>query len=176
MKDNPYLPKTCVLGIVMAKQTSVRLTNKNIADICGNPMFSYPIDTLKRSGICRRVIVSTDSQEYADLAMQHNADDAVLEDVTLQSPRWGIMSYVADATRRKYEKRCGIAFTHLAWIGGTLCSPCRRGSAWHSRLSTSITTTDCTSEVCWVSFTPRCMPCIKIPFIRPIYSICHTPA
>ena len=41
---------------------------------------SYPIKALKASGVCQKVIVSTDSEEYGEIALACGADSFMLRD------------------------------------------------------------------------------------------------
>ncbi|MDE0298608.1 MAG: hypothetical protein OXN17_08255 [Candidatus Poribacteria bacterium] len=82
------------LGIVMAKSDSRRCPHKNIADICGRPTMSYPIEVLKRSGVCDKVAVSTDSDEYGQIALAHGADEYLMR--TPMTDRYTQMSITAE--------------------------------------------------------------------------------
>ena len=113
------------LGIVMAKSGSTRTPNKNIADICGRPTLSYPIEALKASGVCDSVIVSTDSHEYGGIALANGADDYIMRDSW--SDKYAEFSVTADEARKKtvevdneFEEVvvCGgnVMFLRPSWI------------------------------------------------------------
>ena len=106
------------LGIVMAKSQSRRAPNKNIADICGRPLMAYPIESLRESGICNRIIISTDSREYGDIGVEHGADEYVLRDAW--SDNFIQMSVTADDARRKYEERTGISYDETVVCGANV--------------------------------------------------------
>ncbi len=62
-----------ILAIIPARSGSKGLKDKNIKKLSGKPMIYYTIESAKKSGIFDDIIVSTDSQLYADLAMQYGA-------------------------------------------------------------------------------------------------------
>ena len=59
----------CV-AIIPARGSSKRIPDKNIKDFCGKPIIAYSITAALDSGLFDRVIVSTDSQAIADVAIQ----------------------------------------------------------------------------------------------------------
>ena len=58
------------LAIVPARSGSKGLHNKNIKHLCGKPLMRYTLEAAVESGVFDTVMVSTDSQEYADVALQ----------------------------------------------------------------------------------------------------------
>lgn len=63
-----------ILGIIPARGGSKSIPRKNIKLFLGRPLISWVIETLKQSGVCDRVIVSTDDQEIADVSKQYGAE------------------------------------------------------------------------------------------------------
>lgn len=63
-----------VYAFIPARSGSVRVKNKNIMDIEGHPLIAYAINEAIQSGVFGRVIVSTDSQEIADIAIKYGAE------------------------------------------------------------------------------------------------------
>lgn len=59
--------------IITARGGSKRIPRKNIKDFCGKPIIAYSICAALESGIFNEVMVSTDDQEIADVAMQYGA-------------------------------------------------------------------------------------------------------
>lgn len=106
------------LGIVMAKSGSTRTPNKNIADICGSPALAYPIQALRASGVCDKIIVSTDSESYATVALAQGADDAVIRDAW--SDKFAEFSVTADEARKKYEWKTGSTFDEIVVSGANV--------------------------------------------------------
>ena len=58
------------IAIIPARSGSKRLINKNIKPLCGKPMLAYSIEAAKKSGMFSEIIVSTDSEEYASIALK----------------------------------------------------------------------------------------------------------
>ena len=106
------------LGIIMAKSGSQRAPNKNIADICGKPLMSYAIDALKDSGVCDRIIVSTDSYDYGKIGVESGADEYVLREPW--SDKYSQMSVTADEARSKYERVAGEKYDNLVVCGANI--------------------------------------------------------
>ena len=84
------------LAIITARGGSKRIPKKNIKKFCGMPIIAYVIKTALKSEIFNEVMVSTDSQEIADIACKYgatvpfmrskkNSDDfATTEDVVIE--------------------------------------------------------------------------------------------
>lgn len=62
------------IAIIPARSGSRGLKDKNIRDLCGKPLMAYSIEAAIQSGLFERVIVSTDSEKYADIAKQYGAE------------------------------------------------------------------------------------------------------
>ena len=61
------------LAIITARGGSKRIPKKNIKEFCGKPIIAYSIEAALNSGIFDEVMVSTDSAEIADIAIQFGA-------------------------------------------------------------------------------------------------------
>jgi len=62
------------VAIIPARGGSTRIPGKNIKPFHGKPIIAYSIETAQRSGLFDRVIVSTDSDEIAQVARQYGAE------------------------------------------------------------------------------------------------------
>lgn len=62
------------IAIIPARSGSKGLKDKNIIDVCGKPLMAYSIEAASESGIFERIIVSTDSQRYGEIALQYGAE------------------------------------------------------------------------------------------------------
>lgn len=69
--DQP-LPK--VLGVIGARAGSRMIPHKNIRPLVGKPLFLWIADAAKSSPRVTRLMMSTDSPEYADIAKQHGIE------------------------------------------------------------------------------------------------------
>ncbi len=63
-----------VLAIIPARSGSKSVIDKNIRDVAGKPMLAWSVEHAKASKRITRVIVSTDSERYADIAKQAGAE------------------------------------------------------------------------------------------------------
>lgn len=63
-----------MLAIIPARGGSKGLPNKNIRLFCGKPLIAYTIEAALNSESISRVIVSTDSQEIADISKCYGAE------------------------------------------------------------------------------------------------------
>lgn len=61
-------------AFILARGGSKRVPLKNIKSFNGKPMLSYAINSAKESQIFDRIIVSTDSQLIADVAVKYGAE------------------------------------------------------------------------------------------------------
>lgn len=84
------------VAIIPARGGSKRIHRKNIRLFNGKPILTYPIEAALKSNLFDRVIVSTDDEEIADIAIKYGAevpflrtlknsdDEASLHDVVLE--------------------------------------------------------------------------------------------
>lgn len=63
-----------ILAVIPARSGSKSVKDKNIRKINGKPMLAYSIEHAKQSEYINRIIVSTDSQQYADIAKEYGAE------------------------------------------------------------------------------------------------------
>lgn len=62
------------IAIILARGGSKRLPGKNTILIDGRPMLAWSIEAAVRSGIFSRILVSTDCEHIADIAIKYGAD------------------------------------------------------------------------------------------------------
>ena len=62
------------IAIIPARGGSKRIPKKNIKLFHGKPMIAYSIEAAIQSGCFDKVIVSTDDQDIADIAIEYGAD------------------------------------------------------------------------------------------------------
>lgn len=56
------------IAIIPARSGSKGLKDKNIIKVCGKPLMSYSIEAAINSKCFDKVIVTTDSEKYAEIA------------------------------------------------------------------------------------------------------------
>ncbi len=61
------------IAIITARGGSKRIPHKNIKDFCGQPIIAYSILAAKESGLFDEVMVSTDSEQIAEIALKYGA-------------------------------------------------------------------------------------------------------
>lgn len=62
------------IAIIPARSGSKCLKDKNIIDLCGKPLIAYSIEAALETGLFDHVIVSTDSEHYAEIAQHYGAE------------------------------------------------------------------------------------------------------
>lgn len=67
-----------VLALIPARAGSKGLPGKNVRPLRGKPLLAWPIAAAKASQYVDRVVVSTDSAEFSEIARLHGADVPVL--------------------------------------------------------------------------------------------------
>ena len=63
-----------ILAIIPARAGSKGLQNKNILNLNGKPLISYPINSAQESLYIDRILVSTDSEKIAKVALDYGAE------------------------------------------------------------------------------------------------------
>lgn len=109
------------LAIIPARSGSKGLKDKNIKKLCGIPLIGYSIKAAHDSQLFSHVMVSTDSQHYAEVAKECGAEVPFLRSESLaqdKSSSWDVVKEVV----RKYEER-GVLFDTLTLLQPT--SPMR---------------------------------------------------
>lgn len=61
------------IAIITARGGSKRIPKKNIRDFCGKPIIAYSIEAALKSELFDEVMVSTDSEEIAEISKQYGA-------------------------------------------------------------------------------------------------------
>lgn len=91
------------IAIILARSGSKGLIDKNIRMLCGKPMLAYSIEVAEKSEIFDVVHVSTDSEQYAEIAKNYGADVPFLRSEELSNDTantWDVVRYVL----KKYKE------------------------------------------------------------------------
>ena len=64
----------CFIALIPARSGSKRVPDKNIRRLQGHPLLAYTIAAALSSGVFARVVVSTDSPAYAEIARYYGAE------------------------------------------------------------------------------------------------------
>lgn len=68
MPGSQVLEQNTIVGLIPARAGSKGIPNKNIVDVCGQPLIQWTIDTAQASDYVDRILVSTDDQVVKELA------------------------------------------------------------------------------------------------------------
>jgi len=71
---NPPLSTPSVAALIPARSGSKRVADKNIRPLAGHPLIAYSISAAVQSGVFAAVIVSTDSERYAEISRHYGAE------------------------------------------------------------------------------------------------------
>ena len=71
-------PNASIVGLIPARSGSARVADKNIRILAGHPLIAYTIAAALESGIFAAVVVSTDSEHYAEIARYYGAETPYL--------------------------------------------------------------------------------------------------
>lgn len=110
------------LAIIPARSGSKGLKDKNIKLLNGKPLLAYSIEVARDSGLFSDVFVSTDSEEYAKIALEWGASIPFLRSDELATDTASSLDVIKDAVRRYGE--IGKSFDTVALLQPT--SPLRK--------------------------------------------------
>ena len=94
------------VAFVPARSGSERVPHKNVRPLAGHPLLAYAIETARQSGVFERVVVSTDSEEIADVARWYGAEVPFLrppEYATSTSPDVEWLAYTLEHLDERYD-------------------------------------------------------------------------
>jgi len=111
------------LAIITARSGSKGLKDKNIKLLNGLPLMAYSIKAALDSGMYSHVMVSTDSPEYARIAMEHGAEVPFLRSEATSTDKAGSWDVVKEVIL-EYRK-LGMEFDTVTLLQPT--SPLRTG-------------------------------------------------
>lgn len=83
-----------VLGIIGIRSGSKGVLNKNIKTLYGKPLVGWIIRTAQQSNTINRLVVSTDSQEYADIVQKLGVEVPCLRPLELASDSSTDLEYI----------------------------------------------------------------------------------
>ena len=95
-----------ILAIIPARSGSKGLPDKNIKDLNGKPLITYTIEAALQSGIFEDVMVSTDSEKYAQIAREFGASVPFLrspENSDDKASSWSVVLEILGKIDKKYD-------------------------------------------------------------------------
>ena len=103
------------IAIIPARGGSKRIPHKNIKDFNGKPIIAYSIEKAIQSELFEAVIVSTDSEEIAEVSLRYGAKVPFLRPKELSDDFTGINKVISHALKtlgsEKYKYVCCIFAT-----------------------------------------------------------------
>lgn len=102
------------LAIIPARSGSKRLKDKNIKLLNGKPLLAYTIESARESGLFDEIMVSTDSEKYAEIARQWGANVPFLRSYELSNDTASSWDVVKDVIIR--YKNLGFEFDTVALL------------------------------------------------------------
>lgn len=100
------------IAIIPARSGSKGLPDKNIRELNGKPLIAYAIETAKKSGLFEEVMLSTDSEVYAEVARKYGAEVPFLRSEEMASDTassWDVVKEVLNRYRemgREFDTFC----------------------------------------------------------------------
>lgn len=76
-----------IYAVVPARSGSKGVVGKNIRDFCGKPLMAWAIDNGLKSKYISRTFVSTDSEQYRKIALEHGAEAPFLRPAEISQDR-----------------------------------------------------------------------------------------
>jgi len=99
-----------VIGIIPARSGSKGLPGKNTKEFCGKPLVAWTIEAGLRSQFIDEVVVSTDSQEIANIARDFGASVPFIRPNRLagdSSPTMDVIRHALEFYERQLNKKFG---------------------------------------------------------------------
>ena len=92
------------IAIIPARSGSKGLKDKNIKELKGKPLLAYSIETAKESKLFNEVMLSTDSEKYAEIGRTFGANVPFLRSEANSSDKAGSWDVVIEVLCRYLEK------------------------------------------------------------------------
>jgi len=96
--------KPTIVALIPARSGSKRVPDKNIRPLAGHPLIAYTIAAARQSEIFTDVIVSTDSQKYADIASHYGAEVPFLRPSEIAGDHSPDIEWLESALKRLHKQ------------------------------------------------------------------------
>ena len=147
-----------IIAIIPARSGSKGLPDKNIKSVCDRPLMDYTIKAAIDSECFETVMVSTDSEKYAEIAKKCGADVPFMRSATTAGDKAGSWDVVREILNN-YKKK-GIIYDYVALLQPT--SPLR--SAMDIRMAVKMLDADSVNNVVSVTETEHPVQwCFTLP-------------
>lgn len=105
------------VAIITARGGSKRLPGKNVLPLAGVPLLAWSVNAAVAYGDFAHIIISSDSDQYCDLALAHGATRAIKRSVELSSDSATSFDVVSDVLER--ERQAGRDWTQFVLLQPT---------------------------------------------------------
>lgn len=92
-----------ILCTICARGGSKGVKNKNIKELNGKPLIAYTIEQAKASNLFEHIVISTDSDDIANVAKQYGAEVFFKRNAEMASDTAGKLDVIRDAFKRSEE-------------------------------------------------------------------------
>lgn len=99
------MEKPKILGVIGARSGSKSIPHKNIKPLFGKPLMAWIIEAAKKSKYLDKVIVSTDSEAYAEVARKYGAEVPFLRPKEISGDKALDIDYVKHAVEWLRDNR-----------------------------------------------------------------------
>ncbi|WP_137938073.1 acylneuraminate cytidylyltransferase family protein [Chitinivorax sp. B] len=99
------------LTLIPAKGGSTRLPHKNILPLGGKPLLAWAADAARQSGVCGRIIVSTEDEAVTSVAQQYGIEVPFIRPAELGRDPAGVVQVALHAIQALREQ--GDEYTRL---------------------------------------------------------------
>jgi len=100
----PKTTRPSAIAFIPARSGSERVPGKNVRVLAGHPLLAYAVETARQSGIFKRVVVSTDSEEIAAVARHYDAEVPFLRPAEYATSTSPDVEWLRDTLERLEER------------------------------------------------------------------------
>jgi len=112
-----------IVAIIPARGGSKRIPGKNIRPFEGKPIISYSIDAAKKADVFDRIIVSTDSDEIADVARSYGAEVPFVRPAEIADDYTGTSEVIIHALSWLKNNSCDVNYICCIYPMAPLIQP-----------------------------------------------------
>jgi pseudaminic acid cytidylyltransferase len=105
------------LCVIPARGGSKRIPRKNIKEFCGKPMIAWSIEAAIKSACFDRIIVSTDDEEIASVAIRYGAEIPFMRPAQLADDYTGTTAVITHAI--EWQNSCGEVASKVCCLYAT---------------------------------------------------------
>lgn len=118
------------IAVIPARGGSKRIPRKNIKEFCGKPMIAWSIEAAKNSGCFEHIIVSTDDDEIAEVAVRYGAEVPFRRPEKLADDYTGTLPVMRHAVEWLSEHNAPVDYACCLYATAPFVSPCDLQKGW----------------------------------------------